>query len=376
MDPIVSAKLAELGIGAAGAGLQAILQKRESDYNDKFKSKKKLEEFLAAEELKKLDKQYSKHTRKELEKKAKEEYAKSLKQLKEKYKGQSHRKSKTNYNNEKQVFKDIRDKQLADLKNNYQSKQGEYHTKEQAIRDKLKNTLHNLQREELEYRTTGKSPEWFGSMGGAGLGGAAEGIGTYSTLTPEQQEASREILKRGLEGLGKYSPDFAPTAQKYRNEFAQQIVPGLAERFSALGAGSQKSSAFQQALGQAGAGLSENLAAAEQGYNQQALEHYKNLLNQGLRPQIESFYKPGDVGAQGSKYAGVGEAFRNIGGGVGNILQYLGQKSANQQQQQQQQAQPNAQTNGTQVPATPEFNPPAEMSYLDIYRKNNPMLQF
>jgi len=373
MDPIIAAKLAELGIGVGGAGLQAYLQKKENDYYDKFKSKRKLEDFLAAEELKKLDKQYSRHARKDLEKEAKEEYAKNLKELKEKYKGQSHRKSKTNYNNEKQVFKDLRDKKLAEFKETFKSKGGEYKTKEQAIRDKLKEKLHNLDREELEYRTTGKAPEWFGGAGSAGGPmGAAEGIGTYSTLTPEQQEASKEVLKSGLAGLGKYSPDFAPIAQKYRNEFASGVVPSLAERFSGLGAGAQKSSGFQQALGQAGAGLSENLAAAEQGYNQQALDYYKSLLGQGLKPQIESYYKPGDV-ARGGQYAGVADAFKSLGGGVGGILQYLGEKKAGQQQEPQQVPQQNPQTNGVQAP---QFNPPAELSYMDIYRKNNPMLQF
>ncbi len=44
-------------------------------------------------------------------------------------------------------------------------------------------------------------------------------------------------------------------------QFREQIIPGIAERFSGLGAGAQSSSAFQQALGGAGAGLAENLAA-------------------------------------------------------------------------------------------------------------------
>jgi hypothetical protein len=42
-------------------------------------------------------------------------------------------------------------------------------------------------------------------------------------------------------------------------QFNEQIVPGLAERFSGMGA--RSSSAFNQTMGQAGAGLSEQIAA-------------------------------------------------------------------------------------------------------------------
>ena len=54
-------------------------------------------------------------------------------------------------------------------------------------------------------------------------------------------------------------------------QFNEQIVPGLAERFSGLGAGAQSSSAFQQALGQAGAGLAENLQALRSGLDRKSV---------------------------------------------------------------------------------------------------------
>lgn len=42
-------------------------------------------------------------------------------------------------------------------------------------------------------------------------------------------------------------------------QFNEQVVPGIAERFSGMGA--RSSSAFNQTMGQAGAGLSEQIAA-------------------------------------------------------------------------------------------------------------------
>lgn len=52
--------------------------------------------------------------------------------------------------------------------------------------------------------------------------------------------------------------DKSAFAAPYLRQFREQIVPGIAERFSGLDA--QGSSAFQNALGQAGSGLEEQLA--------------------------------------------------------------------------------------------------------------------
>ena len=54
-------------------------------------------------------------------------------------------------------------------------------------------------------------------------------------------------------------------------QFNEQIIPELAERFSGMGAGAQSSSAFQQMLGQAGAGLSERLQSLRSGLQLGAL---------------------------------------------------------------------------------------------------------
>jgi hypothetical protein len=51
-------------------------------------------------------------------------------------------------------------------------------------------------------------------------------------------------------------------------QFNEQIVPGIAERFS--GAGARSSSGFNQAMGQAGSGLAERLASMRAGLGMQA----------------------------------------------------------------------------------------------------------
>jgi hypothetical protein len=82
-------------------------------------------------------------------------------------------------------------------------------------------------------------------------------------------------------------------------QFNEQTVPMLAERFSGQGAGAQRSSAFQQALGSAGAGLQENLAALRAGlqgqaanqaltYAQQPISNLSGLASLGLGTQTQA----------------------------------------------------------------------------------------
>jgi hypothetical protein len=104
-------------------------------------------------------------------------------------------------------------------------------------------------------------------------------------------------LQQLLSGSPESSAAFEAPAMR---QFNEQIIPGIAERFSGLGAGAQSSSAFQQALGQAGAGLSENLQAlrsglqmqgAQQGlqYAQQPISNLQGFGSLGLGTQTKGF---------------------------------------------------------------------------------------
>jgi hypothetical protein len=122
---------------------------------------------------------------------------------------------------------------------------------------------------------------------------------------------------------GQNAFNFAPISQKARTNFKTQTVPSLAERFTALGG--QNSSAFQGALGQAGSGLEESLAALESKYglaqqgNQQQL--LLALLSLALQPQFESAYTPSQPGL----IQGAAGALGGLGGlGGAYLLQRLG----------------------------------------------------
>ena len=91
-------------------------------------------------------------------------------------------------------------------------------------------------------------------------------------------------------------------------QFNEQTIPGIAERFSGMGAGAQNSSAFGQQLGAAGAGLSENLGALRGGMQMQALGPLMQMLQMGMQtPTFQWQQMPGTPGAGGAMAPGIGK---------------------------------------------------------------------
>lgn len=118
----------------------------------------------------------------------------------------------------------------------------------------------------------------------------------FPTVTPQQANvkgaAGRQALQM-LQGLGGGQFGQSPIAQQARTQFQTQTIPGLAERFTSLGGGAQRSSAFQGAIGQAGSELEQGLAALEQ---QNALQLLPYLLQASLQPEAETGITPEQPG--------------------------------------------------------------------------------
>lgn len=155
------------------------------------------------------------------------------------------------------------------------------------------------------------------------------GFKTVSTFNPHQAQAFQQLLG-SLGGAGQHaanywqellsgnSESYDKFAAPYMRQFNEQIVPGLAERFA--GAGALSSSGFQNALGQAGAGLSENLASLREGLRgnaaSQSMSGLQNLLgmnSQAFLPKQMGFLKQLLLGLSG----GAGQALGSLGGGFG-----------------------------------------------------------
>lgn len=120
--------------------------------------------------------------------------------------------------------------------------------------------------------------------------------GNYSQfplLNPLQQRAQNQALTTALSGLqNRQQPSFDPIANQARRQFQTQTIPTIAERFTSMpGAGSQRSSAFTGALGNAGSQLESNLASLQSQFNlsNQAQENslLSHLLQLGLGHNYE-----------------------------------------------------------------------------------------
>lgn len=162
-----------------------------------------------------------------------------------------------------------------------------------------------------------KSSKWGGSQGR---------FKKIETLSNRQKSALHDILnhperrfdfasqqplyKSGVQYLQNILGQDPETMKQFEapimRQFNEQIVPQLSERFAGLGAGS--SSAFNQTMGQAGADLSERLAALRSNLAMQALpmasmysqmpfdEQFK-VLSLGMGTPAFGYY--GQPGSQG-----------------------------------------------------------------------------
>lgn len=167
-----------------------------------------------------------------------------------------------------------------------------------------------------------------GAVVGGGLGaligllnpGKDPKMKKFETLSPQQKTALNQILQmlqgdvgQGFQGANQYYQEmlnpseesFNKFSQPYINEYEQQTIPGLAERFASFGGGmggGTSSSGFGQALGAAGSNLQAQLAALKAHLQQSAAQgltqQYQNLAGIGIgTPSYGYTYQPGGVGA-------------------------------------------------------------------------------
>lgn len=142
------------------------------------------------------------------------------------------------------------------------------------------------------------------------------------TQTPQGMQALQQLLGGGMQGLRDPYAGFEPIAQQYQRQFETETVPGIAERFTALGSGgSQRSSAFQNSLGSAGSELATNLAALKSQYGLQNRNALLNQIQLGLTPQFETVNEAGTGGFLGGLLellgVGAGSAANAYGKGLG-----------------------------------------------------------
>jgi hypothetical protein len=161
-----------------------------------------------------------------------------------------------------------------------------------------------------------------------------------STLNPQQQGLQRQDIRNTRQMQGGYrnamglledylnpeSDVYKNFEQPYLNQFNQQTIPQLAERFggaNAMGSGLQ-TSGFGQSLGSAGANLQTQLAQMKEQYRRQSigdlLQQYNQATNRGLQQTQENVYQPGTEGwGTPLLKAGLKAAGTAIGGPFGGM---------------------------------------------------------
>lgn len=128
---------------------------------------------------------------------------------------------------------------------------------------------------------------------------------TQPIYSPEQENLLNQILsslqapiRSGAQNLqnilggdeAAFEAAFEAFERPARRAFEQQTLPTIAERFTgAFGEGSQRSSAFGQALGVAGRELEENLAAQRSGLQSDAWSQVLQLLAPALAPRQHQY---------------------------------------------------------------------------------------
>lgn len=128
------------------------------------------------------------------------------------------------------------------------------------------------------------------------------------TMTQEGMNMTKQFAQGtsgALPGAFKYLQDLFSNnpemmqqmAAPHLRNFREQTIPELSTLFAGLGAGS--SSGFQQALGQAGAGLEENLASLFQNQKMQGLNALQGFGTIGQQSPFQSvFMQKGPSGMQ------------------------------------------------------------------------------
>ena len=129
----------------------------------------------------------------------------------------------------------------------------------------------------------------------------------YQNFSPQQQNYLQMLLS-SLNGPTQGSFDFlnslygdegfADYERPYQEQFQQQIMPSIIEKFA--GAGAKSSSGLNQALAQAGRGLSTDLAAQRGNLRMQGINALQNYGQLGLGRQTTPYVQQGQEGQIGN----------------------------------------------------------------------------
>ena len=146
------------------------------------------------------------------------------------------------------------------------------------------------------------------------LFGGEEGIMQTPNFTPGQMKLFEQLLGQAQAGAG---PSFDFLSRLLAGDedlmksleapairgFEEQIAPGIAERFTSMGAGARGSSGFQQQIATAGSRLAQQLGEQRTGLRMSALDRMLQQIQAplGYKPYTQNYLprQPGILEALG-----------------------------------------------------------------------------
>ena len=127
---------------------------------------------------------------------------------------------------------------------------------------------------------------FFDSIGEFFLG-SPESYDVFNKFDPRQMQAIQQLLSSGMGNLQNPYEGFEPLRQQTMDEYYQNILPGISERFAGARGGALSSPDFQSQLSSSASGLASLLNAQRAQYGMANRQFGLNQIQQGLTPQFD-----------------------------------------------------------------------------------------
>lgn len=134
-----------------------------------------------------------------------------------------------------------------------------------------------------------------------------------SLYDPQQMGAIQQIIQMAMGGLQNPQQGFEPFAQSARQNFQENTLPSIFERFTSMGKGAQSSGAFQGMLSRGASDLESGLAQGASQYGMQNQQLMQNLLGMGLRPTYENVYQQREMSGIEALLPHIAKALGHVG---------------------------------------------------------------
>lgn len=191
--------------------------------------------------------------------------------------------------------------------------------------DKIRNVQRVIADQGSGTQNKGKKKSWGQSFidvlrgkrdpktGGSAWAGHDASIIQAPTLNAQQQGILQYLLQHAQQQQENPYGGFEDIQNDVNQNFQQQILPSILERFSSMGNNSLSSPSLGNQIGQTAANTNQGLGALRAQYGQQNKQNALQQFGMGLTQPFENFYQP--------ESSGIHEGItKGLIGGVGSLF--------------------------------------------------------